>query len=551
MRFINHPEDLQQNCLFDAQALDAASWWANDLTASALRHLELNWQGLFRRCLLKLMPAEQLGSHFSADTGRPTKELYSMAALVFIMEFKNWTIDAAAEAYTFDTSLHFALNLNNRRNYLCPRSVDTYRNLVRDDASAAAVFAEVTDCLIKELNLQVTRQRLDSTHVLSDMANFGRTKLLGVAIKRFLTSLKRHTPELHEALPAEISERYSATVGKLFGEATFNKETRAAAQLQAGKDLHLLIERFADHEAVAQRTSYKALVRLFDEHCELIDAVICVRPKAQDAQGGSAHTMQNPSDPEAGYHGHKGAGYQVQLVETSHPDNPVQLVTGCAPQSAGQGDSKALAPLLEDLDKRELLPQELAADTAYGSDENHQRAAAQGIDLISPVPGAPTKTGGPAGAKAQEAKPAPAPGEKRQGRPPTGQHNANQQAIHEKAKRMGARRERESSEEWREKYRRRAGIESLNRSLDRRTGLKELRVRGMRAVRHSIYGKVMGWNILQAARGLAKKARQEHKQGKPAAKWPKKLTECTSVLMSLLVLATSRRTASALSPRCV
>lgn len=511
MRYSQRPDDSQQSSLFDTATLDSTSWWATDLSDSALRHLNDNWQGLFRRSLLQLMPAEQLGSHFSADFGRPTKELYSIAALIFIMEFKNWTIDAAAEAYTFDTSLHFALHLGNRRNYLCPRSVDNYRRLMREDAQAAAVFAQVTDTLIQELDLRISRQRLDSTHVFSDMASFGRTKLLAVAIKRFLTSLKRHTPAQHDALTSDLRERYSPSVGALFGEATFSKESRAAAQQQAAEDLHLLIERFADEATITARSSYQALVGLFSEHCELRDARITVRAKAQDPNGGSANTLQNPSDPAAGYDGHKGPGYQVQLAETSHSENPVQLISACLPQSAAESDGHALETMLSDLAERQKLPDELAADTAYGSDENHQLATQRGIDLISPVPGAPPKTGSHAGVKAQESKAPPAPGEKRRGRPPGGQRSQKQQALHEKAVRMAQRRQREQSEEWREKYRVRAGIESVNRGLDRRTGLKKLRVRGERAVSHSIYGKVMGWNILQAARGLAQRARKERK----------------------------------------
>jgi len=52
--------------------------------------------------------------------------------------------------------------------------------------------------------------------------------------------------------------------------------------------------------------------------------------------------MQNPSDPEATYDGHKGKGYQVQLAETCHPDNPVQLITCAIAQAAADEDGDAL-----------------------------------------------------------------------------------------------------------------------------------------------------------------------------------------------------------------
>ena len=54
----------------------------------------------------------------------------------------------------------------------------------------------------------MSRQRLDSTHVFSHMASFGRTKLMAEAIKRFLTQLKRHDPDAYAALPEDLRQRY-------------------------------------------------------------------------------------------------------------------------------------------------------------------------------------------------------------------------------------------------------------------------------------------------------------------------------------------------------
>jgi hypothetical protein len=509
MRHIRAVKDLAQNSLFDSATLDAASWWATDLDASARRRLDEGWHGIFRRSLLQFMPAQQLGDHFAASFGRPTKELHAMAALVFIMEFKNWTIEDAVDAYTFDNAIHFALNLSNRRNYLCTRTLESYRALVRDDEAAGSVFMDVTRTLVEALKIDIRKQRLDSTHLLSDMACFGRTKLLAVAVKRFLTALKRHAAPSYETLSAELRERYEPAIGRLFGETGNSKELRAQARQQIAQDMHLLIERFADDASINTRSTYQALVRLFGEHCELTGNEIQVRPKSQDAQGQSAHAMQNPSDAEAGYSGHKGAGYQAQLSETSAVENPVQIVVACLPQSAGDQDPDALEPVLEQLIEQKMKPDELAADGAYGSDENHQRAKSEGIELISPVRGNVPKEGH-AGRQAKQDAAAPL---KLHGR---WQATEQSQARQERARRLAQRREEQQSEEWRAKYRRRAGSESLNRGLDRRTGIKQLRVRGMKAVKHSVYAKVMGWNIIQSARAIRKAAKAVRKAAKVA-----------------------------------
>ena len=34
------------------------------------------------------------------------------------------------------------------------------------------------------------------------------------------------------------------------------------------------------------------------------------------------------------------------------------------------------------------------------------------------------------------------------------------------------------------------------------TGIKQLRVKGKRAIAHSVYGKVVGWNIVQSPRAI-------------------------------------------------
>src|SRR4051794_28548654 len=117
MRTLKAPSD---DTLFD---LDELAWWSRQLSPNALRLLRNSWQGLFQRTILALLqrPAEALGEHFSEEFGRPTKELYALSGLMLIAEFKNWTIDEAAEAWTLDAGVQFALHLPRDGQYLCAR----------------------------------------------------------------------------------------------------------------------------------------------------------------------------------------------------------------------------------------------------------------------------------------------------------------------------------------------------------------------------------------------------------------------------------------------
>ncbi len=131
------------------------------------------------------------------------------------------------------------------------------------------------------------------------------------------------------------------------------------------------------------RPTYKALVTILHQQCDVTDGKVAVKAKT----GGDC--LQNPSDPDATYDGHKGPGYQVQITETCSPDNAVQLITGALPRTAAESDAAAVVPMLDQLEAAGLLPEEMLADTIYGSDENVQEAQERGVELVAPIPGRP------------------------------------------------------------------------------------------------------------------------------------------------------------------
>jgi Transposase DDE domain/Transposase domain (DUF772) len=504
-----------------------------------MQRIRAGWQGIFRSTLLELMPAKQLAKHFDQVMGRPTKELYSVAGLLFLQEFKNWTIPQAVEAYLFRTDVQFALNLQPGSDEMCERTFERYRKLFIEDETAGQVMDQVTTRLIDLLETDVRQQRLDSTHVFSNMASFGRTRLMAVSIKRFLTQVKRHYTTDYDALPEELSQRYAPAQSQLLAKESKEAAERAKSRQQVAEDLRTLIDRFADHAGLRDRPSYLALVKVFGEQCAIVGEKIQVRSKT----GGAC--LQNPSDPAATYDGIKGQGYQLQISETCSVDNDVQLITAVLPQTAADPDASALVPMLDKLQEQQRLPEEMLADTAYGGDDNVQAAADMGVEMVSPV-------AGPGSAAAREAEAEAAPltvddfaHDERTGKVgacPTGRvplqtvHDAssNTTTVHMapedcgscphrrqcpiergrdgyklsftgKQRRLAGRRCEETTTVFRERYARRAGLESTNSGLKRRLGLGRLRVRGLKAVQHALYLKAAGWNLLRAAAALARR----------------------------------------------
>lgn len=519
MRYINNP---RQSRLFDI--------FEGVLSPLAYKELRAGWQSLFRQTILGLMPVDTVKKHFDPVFGQPTKELYSMCGLIFLMEFRNWTAEEAARAYMFHVDIQYALNLDPENQSMSSRTVERYKRLIVRDDLAGRIMEDITSALIEKLDLSIAKQRLDSTHIESNMAQFGRTRMMGVAIKRFLTQLKRHDRETYDGLSEELRSRYQSSGHLLFGDVKKDAESRRLLREQVARDMYDFIARFADDEKHNTRSTFTMLVRVFNEQCEIVEDTIEIRKHP----GGDV--IQNTSDPDATRDGKKGPGYQVQLAETCDDENDVQLITAAIPQTAVEHDSHAVEPVLDALEKSGTMPESMLADTAYGGDDNVQACEEKGVELVSPTPGKKPEdayavnsddfvvdetTGEveccPCGEQPLDTSRDEAQGrtivvmgastcdacEQRDACPVRRRKNGDYEfCFTDKQRRLDARRREEETDAFRERYRKRSGIEATNSILKRVTGLGRLRVRGSPGVFHSILLKVAGWNLLQAARAL-------------------------------------------------
>ena len=215
-------------------------------------------------------------------------------------------------------------------------------------------------------------------------------------------------------------------------------------------------------------------------------------------------------------------------------------------QTAAEHDSGAIEPVLDQLEENGFTPEAMLADTAYGSDDNVQTCEDKGVELVSPTPGKKAddayavnsddfvvnETTGNDSAGEVECCPrgenpvesnrdeatgqtlvvmderAGAEGPHRNGCPVKRRRDGRYEyRFTDKQRRLDARRREEATSVFRERYRKRSGIEATNSILKRKTGLGRVRVRGRPSVFHSILLKVAGWNLLQAARALAMRRR--------------------------------------------
>ena len=501
--------------------------------------LEKSWSEVFRKYLLETLPVNKVAKHFDKVMGRPSKELYTAIGALILQQFHDLSDPEVSMALAFNEQWHYALDINDESDaskYISERTIRTYRKILIEEGLDRVLFETLTDSLITAFGVDTSKQRLDSTLIQSNMRKLGRIRIFATTIRKFLKKLKRKHPDLFDTLlESEFTERY---LGKE-SEGCFSrvKPSEASRTLdELAHDLLHLVELFNSYDTVSLLSEYKLLERVLSEQCRLTGSGADTKVEVKPPKEVSPDSLQNPSDPDAGYDNYKGQGYQLQIMETYQTENKDKkkpnLITYVDIEPACDHDANALQPAIDAVLKRGCCPEELTCDTLYGGDDSVQEAAAKGVKIVAPLAGhAPSGninlsnftfdetthcvTRCPEGHKPDDVCRTQTnriqarfnkniccacsrlenctvqPGKK-----------ASYLRYDDKTLRLNRRRAYEQTREFKDKYRWRAGIEGTNSHLKSDVRAKRLRVRGMDSVHFAVILKVVGLNIMRCVKAL-------------------------------------------------
>jgi len=537
-----HIKNQKQSELFDPWAF---------LGPKRRKLLDQSWAGLFQKELLGELPVGKLIPFFTHGFGRPTKELYTALGALLLQQAHDLTDEETVNQVAFNTQWHYALNITEESDsakYLCPKTLWNMRSIVVDNGLDALLFDQITEKLATLFTVNTDQQRIDSVHIKSNMRRLGRIGITTSSIRKFLINLKRNHKEHFDTIDNALIERYLSTESlRCFSMVKPSESAKTLASVS--NDLFHLVEQFKGLPDITDMHSYKLLERVLKEQCTVSDdgtRVEVKRPKEIPSD-----SLQNPSDPDATYSGHKGQGYQVQVMESygtgkETRDKNLNLITHVHVEPAHESDAHALIPAIESTQERGLSPEELLADTLYGGDENCQKAAQLGVEIVSPTKSTKENDGitlsdfalneqGDVVSCPQGQVPIKTKKKKTRHTVAFDSQHCNTCPLQEtcpvqqgkryhylrytdKELRLAQRRAYERTEAFKDRYRWRAGIEATMSEYDRRTGVKHLRVRGFKAVRFCATLKAAAVNIFRATavRRALNTAKAAHGRALPA-----------------------------------
>ena len=164
------------------------------LPTDRIKALEKTWAGAFRHRVLPMIDEEPFRAFYCADNGRPNVAVSIMIGLCILKEMHRLTDQEVLGCLEFDLRWQYAFDINAFEGHICQKTLHNFRTLVTSNHKARELFTGITDKIIETAGLSTEKQRLDSTHIISNMAELSRLGLFVRTIEGFLRRLEKKHP---------------------------------------------------------------------------------------------------------------------------------------------------------------------------------------------------------------------------------------------------------------------------------------------------------------------------------------------------------------------
>ncbi len=358
------------------------------LSASLKARLKNSWAELFCVEILPILLKSE--DHFSilyGTTGRPNFSVARMLGLCLLQELYNLSDQQALDTFGFDIRWRYALDASDDDGYLSRRSlVEFRRRLAAKDPDmkiVRSIFDKISKTAIKQLGISTSNQRVDSTHIVSNICTRGRLDLFAKTMDLFIKSLDQ---KRFSQIPKHIQKWHQREPDGWFGLGQVQRKENLE---KLATYLDKLIVIFKNDQQVTATEAYQLLVRLFQEQCEISNDPRADAAKRKPRQikvkkKTKGQTLQSPHDPDASY-GHKGKGYSAHITETCNNPGKNEIITDYEVHGAARSDMGKAPDIVDRLEAGGLKPEKLFADGGYPSVPSALKVIKRNVEFMTPV----------------------------------------------------------------------------------------------------------------------------------------------------------------------
>lgn len=351
------------------------------LPAGKLKKLRSSWEFHFYNLVFCRIREQDFAVLYAETASRPNAPVNALVAATILMQRNQWTTEMLFARIDFDLLTRTALGLDSLDDTpFCPATFFNFRNRLLDHYIQTGqnlletVFDVLTAEQLKTLQIKTAIQRSDSFMAMSNIRRYSRTQLLIEMLIRLYRILSVEDQSRFEALVSPYTKQSSSQYIYALERSAIPHEQAALAKVY-----HTLYESLKTQYSESE--VFRVFERVYTEHFTVVDGTIAVIPSEQ-LDGG---TLQSPDDIDATYRKKRDAafrGQSVNVTETAHPDNALNLITDVAVAPNSTDDSELLNGRLDGLKAKTPDLNELHTDGAYGSVANDQKMEALEITHV-------------------------------------------------------------------------------------------------------------------------------------------------------------------------
>jgi hypothetical protein len=351
-----------------------------------MKRLDKSWAPVFRKLIFEKIDERRYAVLYSSIESRPNFPVNIWVGLEILKAMFDYTDEELLDQFDFNLLTARALGQDNlgdislsertiyyNRQRLLDYENKTGRNLLEEE------FKAITNEAISKLKLNTKIQRMDSSMIGSCIKQMSRLELIAKVLQNFYRDLpEAEQLRWKEPLAGYIEEEADHLAFRL-------KRAEVEEHLKVlGGLLFKLHEAYAGDAQIGALPSYQHVSRLLMEQYNIKIDLEKTSLEAKPAKEISSGSLQNPADDTATFRHKNGENYHgdiLNLAETCHPDNPLQLLTDISLHTNNTPDETILVERIPDLKERTGLDQ-LITDGGYSGEKAESACQLESVTLV-------------------------------------------------------------------------------------------------------------------------------------------------------------------------
>jgi len=356
------------------------------LPVGVKKMLDESWSPAFRKLIFAKIDEKRYAVLYSDVASRPNFPVNVWVGLEILKGQFDYTDEELMHQWHFNLLTAYALGQEGLGELtLCIRTVyynrerlleyeaRTGRNLLEEE------FKSITDEALKELGVDTSMQRMDSSFVGSFIKKMSRLEIAVKVLQNFFKELPEVEQGRWQSLLADYLEEEAQHLSFRL------KRSEVEAHLvKVGEWLLKLHEAYAADETISGLKCYQHMGRVLREQFHVTKEKEPTAVEVKPAKEISPASLQNPADDTAtfrrkGEENHQ--GFVFNVVETCSPANPVQLLTDVSLYPNIISDEVIAAERLPEIKERTEV-EEMITDAGFTGEASEKVCDAEGVTLI-------------------------------------------------------------------------------------------------------------------------------------------------------------------------